>query len=82
MSAPLYRACQRVAARRATRGLCREAAAEYVGVGTTKFDEMVRDGRMPKPRQIDARRIWDRNALDAAFEALPTEAEGNPWDEA
>jgi predicted DNA-binding transcriptional regulator AlpA len=64
------------------RGLCREAAAEYVGVGTTKFDEMVRDGRMPKPRQIDARRIWDRNALDLAFEALPTEAERNEWDAA
>jgi hypothetical protein len=63
------------------RGLCREAAAEYVGVGTTKFDEMVRDGRMPKPRQIDARRIWDRYALDLSFEALPTEAERNPWDE-
>lgn len=62
------------------RGLCREAAAEYIGCGTTKFDEMVRDGRMPKPRQIDARKVWDVHALDAAFEALPTEAERNPWD--
>jgi hypothetical protein len=64
------------------RGLCREAAAQYVGVGTTKFDEMVRDGRMPLPRQIDARRVWDIRALDAAFDALPTETERNPWDEA
>jgi predicted DNA-binding transcriptional regulator AlpA len=62
--------------------LCREAAAQYVGIGTTKFDEMVRDGRMPKPRQIDTRKVWDVHALDAAFEELPTEAERNPWDDA
>lgn len=36
------------------RGLNREEAAIYVGVGTTKFDEMVNDGRMPKPKRVDA----------------------------
>jgi len=63
------------------RGMGREAAAEYVGVGTTKFDEMIAVGLMPRPKHIGARRVWDRVALDAAFEALPTEAERNPWDE-
>lgn len=29
------------------RGMSRDEAARYLGVGTTKFDEMVADGRMP-----------------------------------
>lgn len=67
------------------RGLSRALAADYVGVGATKFDEMVRDGRMPKPKRIDSRQVWDRFALDAAFDALPGEGgaseDRNPWDE-
>ncbi len=64
------------------RGLSRAKSAAYIGVGTTKFDEMVDDGRMPKPKRIDKRVVWDRFALDSAFEALPNEADANPWDEA
>jgi excisionase family DNA binding protein len=56
------------------RGLSRDEAARYVGVGTTKFDEMVADKRMPKPKRIDGRTVWDRMALDAAFSELPSEA--------
>jgi predicted DNA-binding transcriptional regulator AlpA len=66
------------------RGLSRTAAAAYVGISASKFDQMVIDGRMPKPKQIDRRSIWDRHQLDEAFDALPeevTEAE-NEWDEA
>ena len=63
------------------RGLKREVAALYVGVGATKFDEMVVDGRMPKPKRVDGRNIWDRFGLDLAFDELPTETEVNPWDE-
>jgi predicted DNA-binding transcriptional regulator AlpA len=55
------------------RGLTREQAAAYVGVGPTKFDEMIQDGRMPKPKRIDARVVWDRHKLDMAFAALPDE---------
>ena len=55
------------------RGLCREQAAEYVGVSPTKFDQMIADGRMPKPKRVDARVIWDRLQLDSAFAALPDE---------
>lgn len=58
------------------RGLSREEAARYVGVGTTKFDELVRDRRMPKPKKIDGRVIWDRVALDLAFNELPSEGNG------
>lgn len=64
--------------------LNREQAAGYCGVGVTKFDEMVKDGRMPKPRCIDARRLWDVRQLDAAVDDLPVEGElrHNPWDDA
>jgi len=53
-------------------GLSREEAAAYIGVGATLFDAMVADGRMPQPRQANARRIWHRAELDRAFAALPT----------
>lgn len=62
------------------RGLCREEAARYVGVGPTKFDEMVADKRMPKPKQIDGRVVWDRVALDAYFNDLPSQ-DGNRIDQ-
>lgn len=62
------------------RGLQREVAAGYVGISATKFDEMVADGRMPRPKRIDGRKVWDRAALDVAFDALPTGEEENEWD--
>lgn len=62
------------------RGLSREEAARYVGVGATKFDQLVADRRMPRPKRIDGRVIWDRIALDAAFSDLPDEG-GNRIDE-
>ncbi len=65
----------------APRGLNRREAATYVGVSTGKFDEMVKDGRMPKPKRVDGRVIWDRLALDAAFDNLPSDHDANEWDE-
>nr|WP_313429335.1 XRE family transcriptional regulator [Brevundimonas diminuta] len=62
------------------RGLQREVAARYIGVGLTKFDEMVRDGRMPGPKRVDGRKVWDRRALDTAFDSLPDETLVNDWD--
>lgn len=55
------------------RGLSREEAAAYIGIGATKFDELVADGRMPPAKRIDGRRVWDRHRVDSAFAALPTE---------
>jgi predicted DNA-binding transcriptional regulator AlpA len=55
-------------------------AAFYVGVGTSLFDEMVQDGRMPRPKRINSRTVWDRLALEEAFAALPSEYDANPWD--
>jgi hypothetical protein len=64
------------------RGLRREAAAGYIGVGVTLFDQLVSDGRMPQPKLVNSIRVWDRLALDAAFESLPSSAEPetNEWD--
>jgi predicted DNA-binding transcriptional regulator AlpA len=61
----------------------REAAAAYVSVSPTKFDELVRDGRMPRPRCIDRRKAWDTRQLDAAIDDLPidgSDSDRNPWD--
>lgn len=65
----------------APRGLSRVQSAAYVGVGPTKFDEMVSDGRMPRPKRIDARKIWDRLGLDEAFAALPDGSEASGWED-
>lgn len=64
------------------RGICREAAAAYIGVGATKFDELVADGRMPQPKRVDGRVLWDVRKLDIAWDALPDDGERNPWDAA
>jgi hypothetical protein len=65
----------------APRGMRAEAAADWVGFGTTKFREMVADGRMPPGKLVDGCRVWDRYALDEAFDALPDEgsASGSGW---
>jgi predicted DNA-binding transcriptional regulator AlpA len=52
------------------RGMDVERAASYVGFGRTKFLEMVDDGRMPPPIDVDGNPRWDRVDLDAAFEDL------------
>ena len=65
------------------RGLSHDEAAIYVGVSAGKFDEMVGDGRMPAPRRIDGRKIWDIRDLDLAFDSLPRDGvpAGNSWEE-
>jgi predicted DNA-binding transcriptional regulator AlpA len=66
------------------RGLSRDEAAQYVGIGATLFDRLVGDGRMPKPRQIDGRKVWDIRALDLSFDRLPGEDAGSKssWEDA
>lgn len=53
----------------------REAAAAYVCVSPNKFDELVKDGRMPRPRRIDARKAWLVPELDGAADNLPVDGE-------
>lgn len=61
------------------RGLSRVQAAAYIGVSPTLFDEMVRDKRMPKPKHINARVVWDRFELDEAFAALSDVELSDEW---
>jgi predicted DNA-binding transcriptional regulator AlpA len=57
-------------------------AAAYIGVSPSLFDEMVKDGRMPKPMRINSRTVWDRVRLDEAFVALSDEGDDDPWGKA
>ena len=66
-----------------SRGLSRAEAAEYVGVGTTAFSDMVRNGEMPKPIKFRSRLVWDIRSLDDVFDSVrpavqPSEV--NEWD--
>ena len=62
------------------RGFNRREAAEYVGVSARKFDELVQTGRMPNPRMIDRRTVYDRHEIDDAFDLLPRqEDEYQKW---
>jgi predicted DNA-binding transcriptional regulator AlpA len=63
------------------RGYRREEAAHYVGVSPTKFDQLVKDKRMPRPIRIDGCVIWDKRKLDLAFDALVGDDndDANPW---
>jgi excisionase family DNA binding protein len=66
------------------RGLSRVEAAMYIGISASKFDELVHDGRMPGPKRIDGRKVWDVRDLDMAFDALPSEnpqSQGSSWDD-
>lgn len=64
------------------RGLSREEAARYVGVGATTFDQLVEAGKMPRPARIGRRAIWDRLKLDAAFADLDDSDQDNRLDRA
>ena len=59
------------------RGLNRKEAADYIGVGSTKFFELVKAKRMPVPRLLDKRVIWDKEELDEAFDRLPRQSNDN-----
>lgn len=61
----------------------REAAAALIGVSAGFFDKLVKDGRMPPPRNIDGRVLWDSDEVRAALRAIPRRGQAavrNPWD--
>ena len=66
------------------RGLRAEDAAAYLGMGKTKFLELVDRGTLPRAVAIDSIKIWDRFDLDAALENLKEQEgarRGNPIEE-
>jgi predicted DNA-binding transcriptional regulator AlpA len=50
------------------RGMRADRAAAYLGLSTSKFLDLVKEGRMPKPVHIDGVTSWDRFELDAAYD--------------
>jgi hypothetical protein len=62
-------------------GLSELEAAASIGVSATKFREMVADKRMPPPRRIDARLVFDVEEVRLAFKQLPHahEEEKDTW---
>lgn len=52
------------------RGMELERAAAYVGLGRTKFLELVDLGRMPQAVDLEGSPRWDRFDLDRAFDDL------------
>jgi len=55
----------------APRGLPLPQAAAYIGVPIAVFEQLVRRGQMPGPKDIHGHILWDRVALDDAFGNLP-----------
>ncbi|MCB8819965.1 hypothetical protein LJD17_05365 [Microvirga rosea] len=66
------------------RGLSRVEAAALIGVSPAMFDIMVKDARMPRPKRIGSRVVWDRLKIESSFAALPDGDEDgghNPFDD-
>ena len=74
----------------APRGLSRSQAAQYIGISNGTFEKLIRAGKMPLPKRIGQRAVWDVVALDLAFERIADDTgqvtsaapnESNEWDE-
>lgn len=76
------------------RGLDENEAAIYLSFSPSFFRKLVVEKKMPRPRLVEGRRVWDVEELDLAFKALPREggedelifggdtgATSNPWDD-
>jgi predicted DNA-binding transcriptional regulator AlpA len=59
------------------RAMKAERAAAYLDMSRSKFLELVEAGRLPPPKIIDGMRVWDRLALDAAFNDFPDRGDGD-----
>lgn len=59
------------------RAMKAERAAAYLDMSRSKFLELVGQGRLPKPKIIDGVRVWDRLAIDAAFNDFPDRSGGD-----
>ena len=52
-------------------GLGEIEAATALGISASNFRRLIKEGRMPSPRRLDGRNIWDVDELRAAFKAIP-----------
>jgi predicted DNA-binding transcriptional regulator AlpA len=58
------------------RGLRRPEAATYIGVSPSKFDNLIKEGVMPKSFNMKGCVMWDIRDLDDAFDALKNNGDG------
>ena len=63
------------------RWMRRTEAARWVAMSPSKFDQLVKDGRLPPPKMIDGVILWDRYRLDAAVELFPDRGEVTDQDD-
>jgi hypothetical protein len=61
-------------------GLGEPEAAAAIGISVSKFRTLVRDNRMPRPRRVDGRAVWDVDELRIAFKSLPHAGDGDETD--
>jgi predicted DNA-binding transcriptional regulator AlpA len=61
-------------------GLGEHEAAAAIGISASKFRLLVSQKRMPSPRRLDGRNIWDVDELREAFKALPHQHEDEEVD--
>jgi predicted DNA-binding transcriptional regulator AlpA len=62
------------------RGLSRNHAANYIGISSSLFDQLIKEGSLPKPIRSKSRTIWDIRQIDEAFDDLGN-CDDNPWDD-
>jgi hypothetical protein len=62
------------------RAMKAERAAAYLDMSRSKFLELVDAQRLPMPKVIDGIRVWDRLALDSAFNDFSDRREGDSLD--
>jgi hypothetical protein len=55
------------------RGLSRVEAAMYIGISSSKFDELRKANRIAPPKVLDGRFIFTIERLDEFLDALPDE---------
>lgn len=68
-------------------GVSRVKAAALIDISESHFDKLVMLGKMPQPRLVQGRLIWDVMEVAEAFRALPHREGGldvqsdadNPW---
>jgi predicted DNA-binding transcriptional regulator AlpA len=53
-------------------GLGELEAAAAIGISASKFRQLVSQKRMPSPRRLDGRKIWDVDELRDAYKELLT----------
>jgi predicted DNA-binding transcriptional regulator AlpA len=57
------------------RAMRAERAAAYLSMSRSKFLELVDHGKLPKPTYIDGMVLWDRLALELAFEEMASDSD-------